>query len=398
MLAGATTFLTGQHHRGEPDDSARFLDFGAAIPAVIRAFLWAAALVVMSTLPASGREPAPVIVDDDWNIDTGGFVSEPYLPVLLESRSVRVVGLTMTSGDNWRDEGAVSLLRFLEMIGRPELPVYPGADKPLVQTYAFHEGWQARYRRYGWNGMWNASSVDKRSHPEDPWAIIPPVHGTPKIRPQREQAVDFIIRTVRAHPGEVTLYSGAPLTTIAAALRKDPGLPALVRRLVLPGSGITLATRSGAAEATFNLRMDPEAARIVLAAPWRSLVLLVVPGEQETLTQAQVDRIAARSPMIADYLVKAGNLGAPTFGGPSSLAYLADPSLAKRTGRRAVAVSDAHDESYGKLSVRASCAPPLPKAMRCATVVEIDADRAWTRWLEAISTLQREPDRLGAVP
>ena len=344
-----------------------------------------AAVVPAGDCAASGPDRAPVIVDEDWNIDTGGFVVEPYLPILLNSDHVRVEGLTVTSGDNWRNEGAVSLLRFLELVRRPDVPVYLGAYKPLVQTYGFHERWQARHGRLDWNGMWNDPRIDKRVHPTDPWKIIPPVNGRPSIGPQRMRAVDFIIRTVHKYPGKVTIYSGAPLTTIAAAIKRDPELPRLAKRMIFQGASIGLDSKVSQGAATFNLRMDPEAAKIVFSAPWHSLVLVSVPGADVTLTKPQLDRIASRSPLIADYLRRAGNVGAPIFGGPSAFAYIDDPGVARRTGKRAVAVSDLPDETYGRLTIGQSCDPPLPKGMHCAQVVEIDEERAWSRWLRSIA-------------
>ncbi|EQB17363.1 hypothetical protein L284_08610 [Novosphingobium lindaniclasticum LE124] len=123
-------------------------------------------------LASTGRDraaPELVIYDNDWSVSTGGkgYVSEPALAILLGSPKVRVLGLTTVSGDYWRDEGAASLLRFLEIVGAGDVPVHNGAVLPLVNSAARHADWEARFGKAYWSGAWN--------DPErDPQALIPP--------------------------------------------------------------------------------------------------------------------------------------------------------------------------------------------------------------------------------
>ena len=98
---------------------------------------------------------------------------------------------------------------------------------------------------------------------------IPPVIGrTVDDRP----AWQFIIDTVRAQPGEVTLVAVGRMTNLALALKADPDFAALVKEVVVMGGAFDLnGNVSPAAEA--NIHGDPEAADVVFTAPWRATVV-----------------------------------------------------------------------------------------------------------------------------
>tara|TARA_R110002020_G_scaffold86437_3_gene213428 strand:+ start:2580 stop:3539 length:960 start_codon:yes stop_codon:yes gene_type:complete len=98
---------------------------------------------------------------------------------------------------------------------------------------------------------------------------IPPVIGrTVDDRP----AWQFIIDTVRAQPGEVTLVAVGRMTNLALALKADPDFAALVKEVVVMGGAFDLnGNVSPAAEA--NIHGDPEAADLVFTAPWRVTVV-----------------------------------------------------------------------------------------------------------------------------
>lgn len=92
----------------------------------------------------------------------------------------------------------------------------------------------------------------------------------------------FIVETVRAHPGEITLLAVGPMTNLALALQDDTEIAALVREVVVMGGAFgfngTLGNTTPAAEA--NMHGDPDAADIVFGAPWKvSIVGLDVTHE-----------------------------------------------------------------------------------------------------------------------
>ena len=73
-----------------------------------------------------------VIIDQDAFGPAGSNMQA--ILMLLQSKDVEVLGITIPSGDGWRDEEVSHTLRLLEIAQRAEIPVYPGAVFPLVNT------------------------------------------------------------------------------------------------------------------------------------------------------------------------------------------------------------------------------------------------------------------------
>ena len=93
-----------------------------------RCRLFGLLLLATSLLHAQPRRK--VIIDQDCS-GPGGSNLQTLL-VMLQSPQVEVLGITVVSGDQWRDEEIAHTLRLLEIIGRTDVPVIPGAVFPLV--------------------------------------------------------------------------------------------------------------------------------------------------------------------------------------------------------------------------------------------------------------------------
>jgi len=104
-------------------------------------------------------------------------------------------------------------------------------------------------------------------------AALPPMPAAARQRADVPAAV-HIAERCRQRPGELTLVALGPLTNIALALRLEPKLPRLVRRLVIMG-GTTEARGNASAVAEYNILCDPEAAHVVLSAFSASTLTLV---------------------------------------------------------------------------------------------------------------------------
>ena len=123
-------------------------------------------------------------------------------------------------------------------------------------------------------------TIDPKRH-ERPWPTM--VHGenglgdmpvpeTIDLPLDPRPAYRFIIETVRANPGEVTLVAVGRMTNLALALKEDPGIAGLVKEVVIMGGNFYVPGNvSPVAEA--NIHGDPEAADIVLTAPWKVVVI-----------------------------------------------------------------------------------------------------------------------------
>ena len=75
--------------------------------------------------------------------------------LLVQSPQVEVLGITVVSGNQWRDEEVAHTLRLLEIMGRTDIPVISGAAFPLVRTRQESLLWRQRYAKVSYAGAWD---------------------------------------------------------------------------------------------------------------------------------------------------------------------------------------------------------------------------------------------------
>src|ERR1700755_3417035 len=90
------------------------------------------AFLIVSCIAGVAQARRKVIINEDCS-GPGGSNMQTLL-TLIQSPQVEVLGITVVSGDAWRDEEVAHTLRLLEIIGRSDIPVVPGAAFPLVRT------------------------------------------------------------------------------------------------------------------------------------------------------------------------------------------------------------------------------------------------------------------------
>src|ERR1700675_2054171 len=95
-------------------------------------------LVMASTL-CSAQARRKVIINEDCSGPGGSNIQT--LALLIQSPQVEVLGITVVSGDQWRDEEVAHTLRLLEIMGRTDIPVMPGAAFPLVRRREETQMW-----------------------------------------------------------------------------------------------------------------------------------------------------------------------------------------------------------------------------------------------------------------
>ncbi|MCF3639702.1 nucleoside hydrolase [Rhizobium sp. TRM95111] len=118
-----------------------------------------------------------------------------------------------------------------------------------------------------------------------PETIDLPVDGRPAHR--------FIIDTVRANPGEVTLIAVGRMSNLAYALKEDPEIAGLVKQVIIMGGAFDVPGNiTPAAEA--NIHGDPEAADVVMTAPWKVVVVGLDVTMQTVMTRTRLARIVER--------------------------------------------------------------------------------------------------------
>ena len=302
-----------------------------------------ALLAASVALPLDRRK---VIVNEDCS-GPGGSNMQAVL-TMIQSPEVEVLGITVVSGDQWRDEEVAHTLRLLEIAGRTDIPVFSGAAFPLVRTREEAQLWQQRYGKVAYAGAWD----DRWWHAPSVIPALP--EGQPTTHPADEDAVHFLIRTVHRYPHEVTIYEGGPMTNLALAISLDPDFAGLARELVFMGGSLNPQTDYSEFANTprheFNFWFDPEAAYIVLRAPWKKIVCTPTDiSIKARLTPAMVKRIGGSGTPLARYIARFYQQGGGADFMWDELAAAAwiDPSLITRRETRYMSVDIDHGAGYG---------------------------------------------------
>jgi inosine-uridine nucleoside N-ribohydrolase len=191
---------------------------------------------------------------------------------------VNVEGLTTIFGNSGTKVTTLNALRLVELAGRADVPVARGAEKPLLRPFT-GEGW----RVHGRNGL---GDID-----------FPPPIG--QADPRR--GAQFIVDTIMANPGEMTLVALGPLTNVALAVALEPRITEQVRQVVLMG-GAANAQGNASATAEANIRNDPEAARIVFDAPWPVTMVGLDVTRKTMMTPEYIDTLRSAGNRFTDFI------------------------------------------------------------------------------------------------
>jgi purine nucleosidase len=270
-----------------------------------RILSFAAAILLMSCLASWGQGKRRIIIDQDAAGPAG--TDQQSMLLLIQSPQTEILGITVVTGDQWLNAEVAHTLRMLELIGRTDIPVVRGAEYPLVRRQDETEQWEQQFGTVPWLGAW----TPKFFHPPDQVGEMP--EGKPTTKAADEDAAHFLLRMVHKFPNQVTIYAGGPMTNLALAISIDPEFVGLAKELVFMGGSFNPRTDdpefANAPTHEFNLWFDPEAAHIVLRAPWKKIICTPVDISVKTrLTPELIDRIKAGDSPAARYIGKYARL------------------------------------------------------------------------------------------
>ena len=333
-----------------------------AVPALL--------LTLAVTTPAPAQKRL-VLIDQDGSGPGGS--NQMAMMTLLQSPQVEVLGITMVTGNAWRDEETAHTLRMLELIHRTDVPVAKGAVFPLVRTQKETALEAPLVGNVDWLGAWgggpttlaepnpaspaNSASPARVEHSviyqktHGPYEIPPMPEGAPRITAIEEDAIHFLIRQVHAHPHQVTIYAAGPLTNIALAISIDPEFAALTQGIVIMGGSLNPQTADPEFSETprheFNFWFDPEAAHITLHAPWPRIDLTTVDISLKATFTAEMLAAIAKSPNpAAQYLAKFSEERYYMWDEIAAASWL-DPTIITRERFVYMDVDITHGPNYG---------------------------------------------------
>lgn len=283
----------------------------------------------------------------------------------LASPEVNLLGVTTVAGNQTLDKTTANAIRVLDHVGRSDVPVAAGAQRPLVreQHVAAHV--------HGETGL---------DGPQ-----LPP----PSREPHSRDAVEWIAQVLTESAGPVTLVPVGPLTNMALLLACYPRLAPKIERIVLMGGAVGEGNITPAAE--FNIWADPEAAHRVFSSGLDVTMVGLDVTHRALMTPARVAQLEGRAGrLVADLYGFFSRFHATAYGWDGApvhdavaLAHVVDPTLLQ-TLHRGVRVDTGPELSRGRTHVNLREGHWEPN---CHVAVEIDADRFLALLIERISSL-----------
>ena len=186
-------------------------------------------------------EKKKVILD----VDTGTDDAIAIMTAAM-SEELEVLGVCSVNGNRGIDFTTENTLRVVEYLGK-EIPVFRGCSLPMVVSLT-----EGRREDIPYKGP-----KDPQDNVHGDYIDLPPA----TIREQPVSAVRWLVDTLMASDGDITLIPVGPLSNIAMALRIEPRIARKIKRIVIMGGGCREVNITPSAE--FNFWIDPEAAKIV---------------------------------------------------------------------------------------------------------------------------------------
>ncbi len=300
-----------------------------------------------------------IILDCDPGIDDALAIA-----FATASPEIDLAGITTVAGNVGLAKTTANALAVASFVGAADVPVTAGCAAPLLRP-ALDAG-----HVHGDSGLGGA--------------VLPP----PGRLAGEEHATDFIIDTLAAAPGEITLVATGPLTNIALALRRQPRLASWVRDFVIMGGSASRGNVTPAAE--YNIWADPEAAAIVFGAGWTvrmigldvTLLARATAAVQERMRSLGLLGSRLLLPALAQYRDADDDSGEPPVHDVCAIVSIADPSVFSYTP--ALVQVETHGAFTSGMTVTDFAAPAGHNAH---VATGINAGHFWETVLDAYQRL-----------
>jgi purine nucleosidase len=250
-----------------------------------------------------------IIIDCDPGIDDAQAIIMAY-----QHPETKIEAITTVAGNVGVDLTTANVLKILDILAAPIIPVYAGAASALVEpceNASFFHGNDG----LGDSGLTNSSRKVKDEH-----------------------AALALVRMAKENPGELELIAIGPLTNLALALRLDPLLPSRYKRLVVMGGAYYAQGNTRNLPAEFNFYADPEAASVVLD-QWPQITMVswettISHGIHLADYQSLLNKENPRSDFLKqitknsfDYLINMLNREMSFLADPLAMAVLLEPEI-----------------------------------------------------------------------
>jgi len=244
--------------------------------------------------------PQKIIIDCDPGVDDAIAI----MLALSSAEKLELLGITTVAGNVALEHTTRNALGICDLVGRGDIGIYAGCDRPLMRTTGH------RSIVHGAEGLGGVALECDAA-------------------PRNAHAVDFIIDSVMANPGQITLCPIGPMTNVALALVKEPRLAANLRQIAFMG-GAAFQPGNTTPSAEFNVYVDPHAAHIITSAGVPLIMFGLDVTAKVIATPARLDILHGVDSAIsrkAVSMITAYAKGDPCLHDPCVIAWLLAPEL-----------------------------------------------------------------------
>jgi len=342
-----------------------------------------ALIVLLAACISEAGAKEKVILDTDMVMLYDDGVA---MMMLANHPDIELLGVTIVSGNTWVAEGTAYALRQLEVLNRTDVPIAQGVRHPLRANR--FETMKAERQMFG-----ESRYIGCFRHPE-PASYLDVYRERfgrePTIKPIEKHAVEFLIETIKANPGEVTVIAIGSCTNIAIAIRLTPDIIPLIKRVVYMGGAFDVPGNTTPA-AEFNWWFDPEAAKMSVRAPFADqLIVGLDVCEKYHFNKAIFERITAVDTPIAELFKERYGLWFernPDFSrlvwDTITAAVVIDPTLIVDEETRWVDVNSDYNLDYGRSLGYKGLGPAGTQKARI--LFAIDEERFWNLMVDLLT-------------
>ena len=245
-----------------------------------------------------------IIIDADPGVDDAFAIA-----LAVKSKKFDLLGISVVAGNCSLKNGINNTFKILELVESNTTKVFKGSKKSLKRKKI------------------NAANV----HGNNGFGGVKYKKVRRKV--EKENAIDFLIKSVNENPHEITIVALGPLTNIAKAILKDKEFVNNVKDLIIMGGAYNMGNITTYAE--FNFYKDPHAAKIVFDSNIKNIKLFNLNATTKLpLKEVYEEKLKNNKTMLAQILYEATRIGAEfdrkqkydglILNDPLTIAYLID--------------------------------------------------------------------------
>jgi purine nucleosidase len=301
-----------------------------------------------------------IIIDCDPGVDDAIAI----MLALSAPEKLDLLGITTVAGNVALEHTTRNALGICDLVGRSDVGIYAGCDRPLMRTTGH------RSVMHGSQGLGGLKLVSDAA-------------------PRDRHAVDFIIDSVMANPGEITLCPIGPMTNVAMALVKEPRLAANLNQIAFMG-GAAFRPGNTTPSAEFNIYVDPHSAHIIATAGVPLIMfgldvtstVIATPERLETLHGVDTDVSRKAVDMITAYAK-----GDPCLHDPCVIAWALEPELFSGIDAF-IEIDCLPGVNYGRTVASTSERHLAGRKPNCKVVTAADCDGLFALLARGLATLR----------